>query len=377
MLKLKKLNQRGFDHIMVAVVSFVLVGVVGTALLVSSHAATPATPQWTGVLKAYSSNATLGAGYCVATVSSGNSPSGSEGAYAVLQPCSKTYDAEQIWSLNDSRTITVSGEGTSVTNVQEFTLQSAAGSNQCLNDWQTATANNTQMRLYPCSSSTTANAWIWGAKISGSESYAAHQLLNLGASKISLTGTVSSTSNPMCLDDFEGGHANARVDVYGCKLPAQSPSNQEWYEEPAPTKSTAVGSSSTLTGALQNGNTSQKLCMNDSNSSTTSGTPIAIYACENVVSEKWTITKNSSGQFDLKNGQGVCADPTGTGATEAVQTNTCSSSDMFEWVGHQIEDVTTKTCINDPSSSTKNGTQLTVTSCSGDPASEQWNEVVQ
>ncbi len=382
---LKKLTipgfkKRGLGSKAVVVACFVLAGIIGTALNVTSHAA--AMPQWTGILEAYN----YGSGWCLTTTGGG------EGSYIQLEKCSGSYNANQVWSVIDTRTINIPGETSgygTASGVQEFTLQSAAGSNECLNDWQASTSNGTLMRLYPCTSSAPASAWAWETKINNSSP---HQIMNLAASKISLTGGRSKNSSGnwpynSCLD-VKGGTAKsgAQIDAWSCKLASQGPSNQEWIEQSAPAKSSGGGSGSlgnpggfsgtTWSGSLQNGY-DRKLCMNDNNSSKTNGTVIGIYNCENVVSEKWYITKNGNGQFYLQNGQGICAD-TGSivpndGTTYYLVTDTCNKSDLWTWSGHELLDVSTGGCINDPSSSTTNGTQLRVANCTN-PGSEQWFE---
>jgi hypothetical protein len=220
-MRITNLNQRGFDHAFVAIASFVVVALIGTGLLVTTHAAQ--TIQWTGNLKIGSGSSTLGSGYCLTTLSSSSSgsPSGAEGAYAVLEPCSKTYESAQVWSLVDTG---MYNNTTAKVTEQEFNLKSAAGSNQCLNDWQQNLTSGTQMRLYTCSTAA-ANVWLWGVKVT-KYGFSPHQISTLvGATK----------SSDKCLDDYQASHANgARVDLYTCKT-SGSQTTQEWFEEPAPT----------------------------------------------------------------------------------------------------------------------------------------------
>ncbi len=376
-LKIPGFKKRGLDNKVVVVACFVMVGIIGTALYVTSHAATT---QWTGILEAYN----YGSGWCLTTTGGG------EGSYIQLERCSSTYNADQVWSVLDNGTWKGPSSGKTF---QRLMLQSAAGSNECINDWQASTTNGNLQRLYPCNGSQNATAWNWGTNNGWP-----HQLFNMAASDITINGVVIRSDVDRCLD-VKGGTARsgAQIDTWACKSASQSPSNQEWFEQSAPAKSSGGGSGggssssgggsgslgnpggfsgSTWSGSLQNGY-DRKLCMNDNNSSQSNGTVIGIYSCGNYVSERWYITKNGNGQFYLQNGQGICAD-TGNavpnvGSTYYLVTDTCNNSDLWTWSGHELLDVSTGGCINDPGSSTTNGTQLRVTNCTN-PGSEQWYE---
>ena len=184
-----RLNQRGFGHVMVAVASAVGVGLVGTVVLVLTHA-----NPWHGVLEVYSRNS----GYCLTATG------GSTGSTVVLDPCFKRASNNQVWTLNDIRTAAVLG----ASNVQEFTLQSAAGSNECLNNWGSSKEAGNAMRLYTCNSGDAASAWGWGAK-----GYSSHQLVNLA----SISG-----GSGLCLDDWGGSNTRGtEVDAVTCKTGSQ------------------------------------------------------------------------------------------------------------------------------------------------------------
>lgn len=104
------LNQLGFDHATLGVVCFVLVAVVGTALVVQSHA------YIISVFKRYLEKGSAASGYCL--ISSGTA----SGSNAFLDACT-SGSTTQIWTRNDIRQATVTG----VANGQEFTLQSLTG----------------------------------------------------------------------------------------------------------------------------------------------------------------------------------------------------------------------------------------------------------
>ncbi len=134
-------------------------------------------------------------------------------------------------------------------------------------------------------------------------------------------------------------------------------------------------------GTLQLGS-DRKLCMNDNNSSKKNGTTIGIYTCGNYASEKWTISKYSNGQFQLKNSTGICADDWAYGVSTAsktvyLKTYTCQNnngSEFWKWNGHELENVYTHGCINDPAYSKLNGKGLIIYPCGGSTSNEQWFE---
>ncbi len=191
-------------------------------MLVSSHAQTS---QWKGVLEVQKQGP-LSSSYCLTTQGGGT------GSRAVLNKCSTTYNKNQVWTLHSVRSATVF----TVKNVSEFQLQSAAASNECLNDWQASKVNSTQLRLYPCKSSDLPSTWVWGVKFGGGNW--SHMMANLAASG----GPNSNGKAAKCLDDYQASHAaNTKVDVYACKSTGQS--NQMWFEASAP-KAGGGGSSS-------------------------------------------------------------------------------------------------------------------------------------
>ena len=195
-MNLKKLNQSGFDHVIGAVTCFVVVGLVGTALVVQSHAYTSV---FKGVLEAGSASS----GYCL------SSAAPATGSKVILNPC-KSGVAYQTWSRNDIRSATVFG----VKNVEEFTLQSSSGTTECLNDPYGSKTNGTQAQVYTCSSSSTAGLWVWGGSLTG-KGLSSRQIVNVASG--------------LCIDDSYGAHtANNKVQLWACKTSAQT--NQSWFE---------------------------------------------------------------------------------------------------------------------------------------------------
>ena len=174
---LLQLNQLGFDHAFVAIACFVIAGVIGSFLIVQSHAYTNV---WKGVLTEGSATS----GFCLTAAGSTN------GTKVVLDPCSKTSDNNQIWSLNAIKTATVLGKA----NVQEFTLQSAAGTTECLNNPYGSKTNGTALQLYTCHSNDNNSLWVWGSGYTA-KGLSSHQLINIG----SILG-----NKGLCLDDAYG-----------------------------------------------------------------------------------------------------------------------------------------------------------------------------
>lgn len=119
----KRLNQSGFDHVMLVVIFVVLFALVGTFLLIASHAATTYVELHIG------SNG----GKCVNGTTLVNCSSSSK---------------EQVWA-------TMSGSN--------FRIQNQAG--QCLDDWNGAVGTNASNRVYmrvnTCYSNDTHQEWNW------------------------------------------------------------------------------------------------------------------------------------------------------------------------------------------------------------------------
>lgn len=208
-----KLNQSGFDHILVALAFVVLIALGGTYFLVVSHAYSS---RWKGSLEEGGATS----GFCLST------SGGTNGSKVVLNSCAANV-AAQTWSLNYIKKATVMG----LANVQEFTLQSSSGSTECLNNPYGSKTNGTQLQIYTCHSNDTNNLWVWGGALTG-KGYGYRQLVNVA--------TVSGTSG-LCLDDTGSSHAaNNKVEIWSCTKPA--PTNQSWYES---SSSTSGGGSST------------------------------------------------------------------------------------------------------------------------------------
>lgn len=204
MFTLKPLTQSGFDHLFGAVFCVAAIGLVGSFMIVLSHAYTV---QWKGALEEGSANS----GYCLSTTG------GTNGSKAVLDSCVNGTSAVQTWSLNYTALATLLGSK----NVQEFTLQSSDGKTECLNDPDGSKSNGVALQIYTCSSNDKNNLWVWGSSLT-SKKLGDHQLVNVA--------TISGNS-ALCLDDSYNSHAvGAKVQLYACNT--SGPTNQSWYEYP-------------------------------------------------------------------------------------------------------------------------------------------------
>jgi hypothetical protein len=196
-LRLKKLNQAGFDHILTAVAFIMIIGVGGTYYLLSSHA-----NPWSGAFELGSTNS----GFCMDEVGAVKS-----GAYLDLNKCNNKID--QKWQL-----LSTTYKSKQAYQIQNYT----ASANVCVDDWQDskATGSANLLRLYDCNSADPAQLFYW----TGTGN---HQLENYGSS--------------LCIDALNGSTAaNTHLDLYTCKK--TSLTNQEWFEVSNAASATGGGS---------------------------------------------------------------------------------------------------------------------------------------
>lgn len=247
-LKLKSINELGFDHVFMAVAFVVVIGVAGVGLLISSNA-----EPWKGLLEVDAN----GSGYCLTAAGK------TTGSAVELEPCSSTVNNAQIWTLNDLNVTKL----TSGKTVQLFNLQSSIASNECLDNWGQSKVKTYPAKLYPCTTGGKGVTWLWAA-----------QLANLGLSTHQLDSLGSNTKHTeLCLDDKGASHAaNTPVGLYKCKTSGQA--NQEWFEHSAPTTTSptpnpAPGTSKTAPGSSTSTGTGS------SGTSTTTATTTTTTSC--------------------------------------------------------------------------------------------------
>jgi hypothetical protein len=113
-------------------------------------------------------------------------------------------------------------------------------------------------------------------------------------------------------------------------------------------------------------------CVDDLGDSSAKGTKVALWSCATDAAENWSF--DGSGQ--LVHG-GECANDSGNaGSGGKVILYTCTSADNDRWAhGSNGEYVLKshggKLCLTDPGQATKNGTQLTVSTCKN-TADQHW-----
>jgi hypothetical protein len=160
--KLKRLNQSGFDHVLIAVACVVCVGLVGTYELFISHAATVPSSTITGV-----------ASKCIDDRYSQKTPLNKIQLYT----CNGT--GAQQWTVNGTAT----------------TASAIVNSNgYCLDVYGAHTTPGTVVDLYSCND-TVAQEW----KING------------------INGTIVNPHSGLCLDDQWSGTADGtQIQIWGC-----------------------------------------------------------------------------------------------------------------------------------------------------------------
>lgn len=96
-----------------------------------------------------------------------------------------------------------------------------------------------------------------------------------------------------------------------------------------------------------------------------------LYPCDNTSSQDWTVSDNETIQMS-----GDCVDVSG-GSTEgaAVVLDPCSGSETQQWLLGPDGDLVsphTGFCMDDPGSSTADGTPLDISACTGGD-NQVWN----
>jgi hypothetical protein len=119
-----------------------------------------------------------------------------------------------------------------------------------------------------------------------------------------------------------------------------------------------------LTGPVTSGMAGK--CLDDYNASTTNGTKVDIWDCNNSGAQNWTI---DNGTLRI---QGACLDIIGSGSTASgtlVDMWGCNGGSNQQWSAQNGELVNPASgkCLDDPALSTTNGTQLEIWDCNGGP----------
>ncbi|MEU0038354.1 lectin [Streptomyces sp. NPDC006333] len=113
------------------------------------------------------------------------------------------------------------------------------------------------------------------------------------------------------------------------------------------------------------------LCVDDASSSTTDGTHVQIWACNNTYAQDWIV----AGDGTIRTlGKCLDADHSGTTNGTLVQLWTCNGSGAQQWTAGangSLINPQSKLCLDDPNSTTTAGTQLQLYSCNASSA-QNW-----
>lgn len=113
------------------------------------------------------------------------------------------------------------------------------------------------------------------------------------------------------------------------------------------------------------------LCVDDASSTTTDGTHVQIWGCNNTYAQDWIV----AGDGTIRT-LGKCLDVDHSGTTNGtlIQLWTCNGSGAQQWTtgaNGSLVNPQSKLCLDDPNSSTTNGTQLQIYTCNGSGA-QNW-----
>jgi len=332
--KFKKLNQSGFDHVLLGVAFAVIIALGGTFYLIESHA-----NSWSGSLKLGFNQS-----YCMENMNNSNV------AYTTvdLDSCSTTSEA-QHWAFQND-------------NGAEFQIVAAA-SNACVDDYQAKVGTNANNRVYletwPCSSTDHAQFWHWGGT-------GDHQLINEESGGcINLPGG----------DISDGGKgtptASSRLIVYSCSASSSgNGSNAEWIEG----SNSASGTTSTPTPAPGTSATGEIQSSEGSNMCVTAGSTVTLQTCQNSASQQWgqvnTASGSSAEQFynsSTKSYLGLKSDSDGSSVVDTSASANALWTAGDNGDGTNTLQVLTSSdgnldyCLTTPSGSA--GTQLVINDC--------------
>ena len=370
-----KLNQSGFDHILVAVFVAVFV-VIGGVFFVLTHAS-----PWSGALKIDMANTNL----CMENMDNSNV------AYTTvdINTCNSSSQA-QHWTIQD-----ISGS------TSEFQIVASA-SGACVDDTGngigTNASNRVHLQTWPCSSTDHAQVWHWGG--TGN-----HQLISVGSG-----GCINDPSNTTTPGQY--------LVVFSCAASAKgNGANAEWLEgsnsaggatKPVvPTNPSPSAPGSSGGTQLSVGPKGSNYCM-DASAVKSGGNVILNECSSSKASQKWKVvsagnftytygsnhTKGSLPVISIQNatsGTSQCVDDFGTSHLEGAAQNPvklygCNTKDdaqLFYWTGdgHQLRNVGAladggySLCLDDSQGVRKNDTTVDFYTCKASAATNQdWYE---
>ncbi|HSW80450.1 MAG TPA: hypothetical protein VLG47_06745 [Candidatus Saccharimonadales bacterium] len=382
--KLKKLSQRGVLHHLVPIIVILLLGGVTGAFVYRAKAAQP----WNGALSVGPSKS----GYCM------NAPALQQGQQVKLAKCANVVN--QKWQLEPAGTVNVKVNGTAKT-LRAYTIHTFKnGVFMCVDDYKQSTqqGKNNHLVLWPCNGVDPGQRFFWNGD--------GHQL----QSAVGLSSGLA-----LCIDN-EGSKyvADNPIDVFKCWSPAHA--NQDWFEigntatatsapvtpptpPPVSPGSGGFGSDRNFTGALQLG-LDRSLCLTETATMNAKGhQEVVINTCNKAVTQKWqkVFLDSKNMTFQWKAASGNCLNDPALGVTASAtqrvyaQTYPCSNTDhasTWTWANagnastynvnnHEIMNVYSKGCLNDPANSKAIATQQIIYSCTSNSSNEQWFEAAQ
>jgi hypothetical protein len=305
-IRIRRLNQKGFDHVVILVLFVVAFGLFGSAYLIYSHALSY------DQVRAYSATSPT----CLAN----DGDSSANGTPVIM------------WTCNGNPGGTYFARSGNL-------IESGAGN--CLDDLGQSKVQGTQVRLEKCSSTDPAQQWV---------AFGTHQFKNPGSG--------------LCLDDSRGSATNGtKVDVYGCKTSGMS--NQEWYFEPL--GSPIVNPSADKQIHLYTATSAS--CLDNWGDSPTNGGYVKLDACAGTPGGSlWTIHEEAGGFYEIQSAAGnVCVTaPTGSVSGTPLRLDTCvnNNSDMWKYyTTNQLANAENGYCMDDQGGSSANGATIDLFAC--------------
>ncbi|WP_031525622.1 SGNH/GDSL hydrolase family protein [Streptomyces sp. NRRL F-5123] len=115
-------------------------------------------------------------------------------------------------------------------------------------------------------------------------------------------------------------------------------------------------------------------CLDVRNGSSTDGTPVQIYGCNNAAAQNWTAYADGT-----LRAVGKCLDATGRGTANGTKIEiwTCNggANQVWQAVNGSYRNPVSGRCLDDPAASTTDGTQLQLWDCNGQ-ANQEWTALV-
>jgi hypothetical protein len=255
-------------------------------------------------------------------------------------------------------------------------VTSAAGSNLCLDDATSGTADGTHIQIWGCDGTYAQDFTIASdgtlrtmgkcldANHSGTTNGTLIQLWTCNASVAQqwtpgANGSLVNPNSGLCLDDPSASTTNGtQLQLYTCNGSAA----QNWGLPLAPAARAGAVTAGVAAG----------LCLDDKSAATANGTPVEIWGCNGSTAQNWSLVTDGTlravgGCLDVSNG--------GTTNGTLVQLWACNGTGSQQWkatASGQLINPQSGLCLDDPNSSTTAGTQLQIYACNGTGA-QQWN----